>query len=145
MSPYNPAISVARALHSALSGDGALQNSLGDPARLYDHAPDDPVFPYLTYGPLRTEDISGDSAALTLHTLTLHVWSRYGGRIQALGILGDVRRVIEEDLSSTDAHIIAASVGFSDCLRATDGRTTHGLMRVSIRTQPKDNLLEEVA
>ncbi len=145
MSGYNPALSVARALHSALSGDAAITAALGDPARLYDFAPDDPVFPYLTYGPLRTEDISGDDAVLTAHTLTLHVWSRYGGRIQTLDVLGHIRRVVEENLSSADAQIIAASVTFSDCLRAPDGRTTHGLMRVSIRTQPKDNLLEEVA
>ncbi|WP_017930150.1 DUF3168 domain-containing protein [Robiginitomaculum antarcticum] len=145
MSAYNPALSVARALHSALSGDAALRGHLGDPARLYDHAPDEPVFPYLTYGPMRTEDISGDMAPLTAHTLTLHVWSRYGGRTQTLRILGDLRRVVEENLSANDALIIAASVLFSDCLRAPDGRTIHGILRVSIRTQPVDSSLEEVA
>lgn len=143
MSDYNPALSVARALHSALSGDTSLRVHLGDPARLYDHAPDDPVFPYLTYGPMRSEDISGDETPLTAHTLTLHVWSRYGGRTQTLEILGDLRRIIEENLSPIDAQIIAASVLFSDCLRAADGRTLHGMMRVSIRTSPINNSPEE--
>ena len=145
MSQDNSALSVARALHSALSGDAAIKNALGDPARLYDFAPDDPVFPYLTYGPLRSEDISGDAAPMAAHTLTLHVWSRYGGRTQALEILGHMRRVIEEDVTSDAAYIITAAVIFSDCLRAPDGRTTHGLMRVVIRTQPHTNSQEEAA
>ena len=78
MSQLNPAREIAKTLHALLSDDVAVQAVLGVPARLYDNPPEDPVFPYLTYGPMRSEDISADGAVMSAHTLTLHIWSRYG-------------------------------------------------------------------
>ena len=52
---------VAKAVHNRLSTDVGILSILGDPARLYDSAPEDPVFPYLTYGPMRSEDEGGDN------------------------------------------------------------------------------------
>ena len=39
-----------QALHNRLSTHLGVLNVLGDPARLYDSPPEDPVFPYMTYG-----------------------------------------------------------------------------------------------
>jgi len=146
MSDYNPGAALARGLHTALSSDLALGQILGTPPRLYDYAPDDPVFPYMTYGAMRIEDISGDDALLTSQTLTLHLWSRYGGRAEVLDLLERVRRVIEgTQISPPGAKVISASVLYTDAFRAADRRTLHGLIRAVFKTQPIDQTLEEVA
>lgn len=137
MSVYNPEICAARGVHQALSNSVNIQLVLGPVPRLYDSAPEDPIYPYLTYGVMRAEDVSGDEAVLTAHTLTLHVWSRYGGRAEVIEIIGHIRSTLEADeLAFDDAHLVSANVTYTDVFRSSDGRTLHGLIRVSLRTQP---------
>lgn len=57
---------VAKAIHNRLSTDLGVQAELGDPPRLYDSAPEDPIFPYLTYGDMKSEDEGGDGVSLAL-------------------------------------------------------------------------------
>lgn len=143
---YNPARNLARAVHEALANDIRIRLHLGDPPRLYDYAPEDPVYPYLTYGAMRVEDESGDQSPLTSQTLTLHVWSRYGGRGEVFDILGELRRALESDsLTSDAARIICSHVIFSDIFRTSDGRGLHGLIRINFKTEPVDPALEEIA
>ena len=75
---------IARALQIMLSTDSEVRAVLGDVPRLYDHLPDNPIFPYLTYGPMRTVDIGGDETLVQTHVLTLHIWSRYSGRSEVM-------------------------------------------------------------
>ena len=84
MSDFNQSQALAKAIHSTLSANIAVQSLLGDTPRLYDSAPEDPVYPYLTYGPMRSEDIGGDDSPLTAHIMTLHIWSRYRGRAEIM-------------------------------------------------------------
>ena len=137
MSDYQQSRALAKSLHTALSGDIGVTNLLGNPARLYDHAPEDPVYPYLTYGPMRSEDKGGDDAPLTTHSLSLHVWSRYEGRAEILKCLSAVTGVIEGGtIAMSGGKIIRANVLYTDNFRAADGRTLHGLLRLSITTEP---------
>ena len=128
-------IDIARALQMVLSTDEGVQAVLGNPPRLYDNPPEDPIFPYLTYGPMRTQDISGDEAVLKSHTLSLDIWSRYGGRAEALTILQAVYGAIEKgtfDLGG--AHLVRKQILNTDIFRAPDGQTLRGLMRLSLIT-----------
>lgn len=128
-------LDIARALQTALSSDSAVQAALGNPPRLYDNPPEDPVFPYLTYGPMRSQDISGDEAVLKNHTLTLDIWSRYGGRAEALTILQAVYGAIENaSFNLGDVHLVRKQILNTDIFRAPDGQTIHGLIRLSIIT-----------
>ncbi|MEE9347597.1 MAG: DUF3168 domain-containing protein [Robiginitomaculum sp.] len=146
MPNYNPASSLAAAVHNALSNDLAIQSQLGQIPRLYDYVPEDPIYPYLTYGALRIVDESGDDSPLTGHTMTLHIWSRYGGRAEVLDILNAVRRVVESGaVSPNDARLVGANVLYMDSFRTSDGRGLHGLIRVSFKTEPVDAALKEVA
>lgn len=95
MSDMTGTIEISKAIHALLSGHEEVQTVLGSPPRLYDNPPEDPVFPYLTYGPMRSEDISADGALMSAHTLTLHIWSRYGGRAQVMEILAVVTGVLQ--------------------------------------------------
>lgn len=130
-----PAIELARALQIALSTDINVQALLGEVPRLYDHPPEDPIFPYVTYGPLRSQDKSGDEAELSGHIMTLHIWSRYGGRSETLSIIQALTGAIKSgafDLG--DIHLVRKSIVFTDIMRALDGLTMHGLMRLSFIT-----------
>ncbi len=137
MSDTNQAQSLANAVHTALSADIAVQSVLGQNPRLYDHAPEDPIYPYLTYGPMRSEDIGGDNSPLTTHNMTLHLWSRYGGRAEIMALTNAVSGVLGSgNLQLTEGVLVSANVIFTDNFRAPDGRTLHGVIRFNATTQP---------
>lgn len=124
-----------QALHNRLSTHVSVEAELGNPPRLYDRAPADPIFPYLTYGALRHEDAGGDEASLSYHTLTLHVWSRYSGRGECFGILEALSQALESGtLSLPNGGEAKVYIQYSDILRAPDGRTFHGLIRLKFIT-----------
>lgn len=137
MSDENQAIELAKAIHAALSADITVQSILGTPARLYDHPPKDPIYPYLSYGPMRSEDIGGDDSPMTAHSLTLHLWSRYSGRAETLSGLSAISGALEvENISLNTANLISSHIFFTDNFRAPDGRTLHGIIRLQVTTQP---------
>lgn len=130
---------ISRAIHQALAKHPLIQDSLGNPPRLYDSAPEDPVFPYLSYGLIRSEDIGGDELSLFSHQMTLHLWSRYAGRAEVLNVMAVVKSVLnEKELISAElaeTELISAAILYSDVLRAPDGRTQHGILRLSVLTE----------
>ena len=135
MSDIAAAIEVSKAIHALLSDHMGVQAVLGTPPRLYDQPPEDPVFPYLTYGPMRSEDISADGAVMSAHTLTLHIWSRYGGRAQVMEVLAAVTGALQSGaLSLPNINLARAQVSYTDIFRAPDGLTLHGLIRFSLTT-----------
>ena len=134
---------LAKAVHALLRDDPAVQFALGGttdtPPRLYDAAPEDPVYPYLTYGALRSEDIGADDTPLTSHQMTLHLWSRYSGRAEVLSLLSQVTHALRADRLSAVTEMLSirsATAIYADVLRAADGRTQHGLLRLSFNTEP---------
>jgi len=137
MSDINQTHALAKAIHLALSGNVAVQSVLGQEARLYDHAPEDPIYPYLTYGPMRSADVGGDESPMTAHNLTLHLWSRYGGRAETMTMLQAVSGALESgSWQLTEGHLVSANVIFTDQFRAPDGHTLHGIIRLNATTQP---------
>jgi len=137
MSDINQAQALAKAIHLALSGNVAVQSVLGQEARLYDHAPEDPIYPYLTYGPMRSADVGGDESPMTAHNLTLHLWSRYGGRAETMAMLQAVSGALESgSWQLAEGHLVSANVIFTDQFRAPDGHTLHGIIRLNATTQP---------
>lgn len=132
-------INISKALHALLSANTGVQAVLGIPPRLYDNPPDDPIFPYLTYGPMRSEDISADGAVINAHTLTLHIWSRYGGRAQVMEVLAAVTGALQSGtINLPQANLVRAQVSYTDIFRAPDGLTLHGLIRFSLTTDREE-------
>ena len=135
MSDMTGTIEISKAIHALLSGHEEVQTVLGSSPRLYDNPPEDPVFPYLTYGPMRSEDISADGVLMSAHTLTLHIWSRYGGRAQVMEILAAVTGVLQGGgLTLEGISLVRAQISYTDIFRAPDGQTLHGLIRFSLTT-----------
>lgn len=138
MSEHQQAISVAKAIHHVLKNNLHVQSFLGDPARLYELAPEDPIYPYLTYGPMRSESANGDEVPLMRHSVSLHLWSRYGGRAEIMTGLSILATALENtSMDLEGAHLIGIHSVYSDYFRAPDGRTMHGILRLNITTQPE--------
>ena len=127
---------VAKAIHNRLSTDLGVQAELGDPPRLYDSAPEDPIFPYLTYGDMKSEDEGGDGVSLARHSITLHIWSRYSGRAEVFDVIDAVGHALEgAPISLEQGQVVISAIPYMDVIRARDGRTLQGLIRLNIYTQ----------
>jgi hypothetical protein len=120
------ALAVQVDIHTALSDSLAVTQALGDPVRAYDDPPESPLYPYLTYGNVRSTDASGDGAPQSTHQISLHLWSRYSGRSEVLGLM----RLIETALDASLPHTVTPI--YLDVFRAPDGITFHGLLRLSV-------------
>ncbi|MEM1104061.1 MAG: DUF3168 domain-containing protein [Pseudomonadota bacterium] len=122
-------------LYAALAGDPGLQALLGDPARIFDDPPVDAIFPFLTIGESRETDWAGAPTGLA-HTVSLHVWSRYGGRKEVKDVFGAVYDVLHDaDLTLAGYRLINLRFVFSDVFRKQDGDTFQGVMRYRAVTE----------
>ncbi len=126
------------ALRGALSADDDVKAWLGDPARVYDEPPDDPIFPYLTCGRARSRPFDGDPDAVIEQILHLHLWSRYSGRREAKETLAVIRAALQGLTISADGyrHTNFFST-YTDIFRGRDGRTTQGIIRLRALTEPE--------
>lgn len=123
----------AKAVHNRLSTDLAVMAVLGDPARLYDAAPEDPVFPYMTYGDVKSELQGGDGIKAVLYKTSLHVWSRYAGRAEVFDLLAVLAGALNASpITLETGQKLVSVMPYMDVLRAPDGRTLHGVLRVHL-------------
>lgn len=124
------------AIHQYLVGDAALVARLGGP-RIHDDVPHGSAFPYVTIGESSAIDngsFTGDGLA---HTLTLHVWSRAGGRKEVKEIAALLRDALHERALTLMGHtLVNLRVGFTDARRDPDGLSYHGIVRLRAVTEP---------
>ncbi|MBL8548384.1 MAG: DUF3168 domain-containing protein [Hyphomonadaceae bacterium] len=125
------------AIRAAATADAGVQAVLGDPARMHDDHPPDAVFPYATFGGFQSRPADSASQAALEHVVTLHVWSRHGGRAEALEALGALRGALHDQALSLSGHrLVLLHAVFADAFRAGDGQTTHGILRLRAITEP---------
>jgi len=126
------------AIRTAAMGAAEVKAHLGDAARFYDDPPADPVFPYVTLGRMESRPADASGAAALEHVVTLHVWSRYGGRAEALGVIAALRAALHDaPIEVNGRKLIFLFVSFTDVFRSGDGRTTHGVMRLRALSEPE--------
>lgn len=127
----SPERALAAALRAAAQGDAGVAAILGN--RLYDDRPPEPVYPFLTLGRVETRPSSPDALE---HAVTLHVWSRHGGRAEALDAIAALRAALDgATLSMPGRRLVLLVATFADVFRAGDGRTTHGVLRLKAITE----------
>ncbi len=125
---------LAAAIRAACLDDATLQALVAD--RFYDDPPADVAFPYITIGRMesRPADSSGRDAAE--HVVTLHVWSRYGGRAEALDVIAALRATLHNAPLSVEGYALVLLLAqFADVFRSGDARTTHGVLRLRAITE----------
>lgn len=122
------------AFRAALLADSDVAAAVG--ARIYDDPPPDVVFPYVTLGRIETRAADASGADALEHAVTLHVWSRHGGRAEALSVVAAMRGVLHNAALTIDGRkLVLLLVVFSDVFRSGDGRTTHGVLRLRAITE----------
>lgn len=128
---------LAAAIRARALADASIVSVLGSPARLYDDPPPNPVLPYATLGRVESRPSESSGVAAIEHGVTLHVWSRYGGRAEALDAIGALRAALHDaPLTLAGRRLVFIYAVFSDVFRSGDGRTTHGVLRLKALTEP---------
>ena len=125
-----------QAIFDALTGDAPLIALLGA-ARIYDDVPQRTPHPYVTIGQSTIRDWSTGTDDGAEHLLTLHVWSRAGGRREAHEIMGALRDAVHDRLLPLAGHrLVNLRHELSEARREADGDTYHGIVRFRAVTEP---------
>jgi hypothetical protein len=125
-----------QAIFATLSADAALLALLGG-QRVWDDVPTRADFPYVTFAQTSERDWSTGSEDGLEHVVTLHVWSRGGGRKEAHLIMGAVRAALHDAaLELAGYRLVSLRHEFSEARRDADGETTHGIVRLRALTEP---------
>jgi hypothetical protein len=121
---------VQAALYDAL--DGNL-----DGPEVYDGPPQGAAEPYVEIGETTTTDDSTKSADGQTHTITLHIWSRDAGQMEAKRIMKRIHDLLHRQAANVSGERGDAwwSVGYTTTQREPDGLTVHGIMRISVTTE----------
>ena len=124
------------ALREAVLADAGVAALVSE--RIYDDPPADVVFPYVSLGRVESRPSEASGAPATEHAITLHVWSRYGGRAEALDVIAALRAALHNAPLTLEAHkLVLLLAQFADVFRSGDGRTTHGVLRLRAITEPE--------
>jgi len=137
--PLDPERALQAALYAALRGASELVPLLGDPPRVYDEPPPDPIYPFVTLGRAESKPFGGssDGGEGAEHVLTLTCVSRFGGAEEAKALAGLVRaRLHDAVLPLQDHRLVNLRVTYTDVFRAADWRFTYGLVRLRAVTEP---------
>jgi hypothetical protein len=131
------ALQLALLTHLRASGD--LTALLGQIPRIYDEPPADVICPYVTLGRSETRPWGGVDGEGLEHVLSLTVVSVFGGSEEAKAVMALVRLALHGAVLELDGHrLINLRVTYSDLFKASDWRSTYGVLRLRAVTEPLD-------
>ena len=125
-----------KGIFAKLSADTAVVACLGG-QHIYDDVPRNAEFPYLTLGQSALVDWSTGTEYGAEHVLTLHVWSRGGGKRETFEIMDAVAKsLIDQPISLDNHHLVNLTFEFAEARRDPDRLTYHGILRFRAVTEP---------
>jgi len=128
-----PAHDLQKAVFAKLTANASLSAAVDS---IYDEPQTGCAFPYVAIGDGTTASNNTKDADMFDVTVTLHVWSQAGGRMECKQIMGLVFDALQEVALILDSgELIEIFHEFSDDFRDPDGRTYHGVMRFRAMTQ----------
>ena len=133
----SPDLALHRALLDHLRADPDLVPLLGDPPRVHDQTPADPVYPLVLFGRAETRPWGGVDGEGIEHALTLTCLSRFDGAEEAKAIVAALRaRLHNADLTLEGHRLVNLRVTYGDVFRAPDGKPVVGVARLRAVTEP---------
>ncbi|NGO53622.1 DUF3168 domain-containing protein [Allomesorhizobium camelthorni] len=130
-----PAAELQKAVFEALAADAAVTALLGG-GKIYDHAPANVAFPYLTFGRTSIFDWSTGTESGTEQLFTLHVWSKAKGKKETLAIMEAVRALLDDAALELDEHhLVNMRLEFAEARYDEDLSVHHGLLRFRAVTE----------
>jgi len=131
-----PALALQQAIQSRLAATSAVTDLLGG-AHIYDDVPPGVALPYVTYGPSLARDWGTASEDGREISVTLHVWSRHGGRREAGRIVAAIDQALAAQPITVEDHVLVnLHFEFSETRRDPDGETFHAITRYRAVTEP---------
>ena len=128
-------LALQKAIYAKLVADDAVGALVGD--RIYDVAPRNAAFPYVTIGRATETDWSTGTEDGAEHRLTLDVWSRQHGRSECLAVAAAIRAALHDAALPLDGHaLVNLRCEGIDTARDPDGITFHGVLRFRAVTEP---------
>jgi hypothetical protein len=127
-------LALQKAIYARLAGDAELASLVG--ARIHDNVPGDTGFPYVTLGESFIGAWNTGESTGAEHRLTLHAYSRAGGRSQAKTILGALNAALHDAALTPEGHRLV-NLRFLDAetRREADGATWRGTIRFRAVTE----------
>lgn len=127
----NPSlVALQTALASALANAASIQALVGDPARVYDHVPQDATFPYIEIGDVEASADNDKDTNRIVAQVQINVWTgdEYAGRGSALQIMDAIYGVLHRAALSIsgNAHVLTRFVG-AETGRGDDGTVYGGI------------------
>lgn len=133
----DPERALQLALLTKLRANGDLKALLGNPPRVYDEPPADPVYPYVSLGRSETRPWGGLDGEGLEHVLSLTIVSVFGGSEEAKAVMALVRLSLHGASLNLDGHrLINLRVTYADLFKAADWRSTFGVLRLRAVTEP---------
>lgn len=128
-------LALQKAIFERLSADTGVVALVA--ARLFDNVPGDVSFPYLTLGEAQVDDWGAGDAEGCEHFLSLHAFSRAGGRAEAKSIMGAVHSALHDaGLTLEGYRLINLRFLSAETRRESDGATWRGTIRFRAVTEP---------
>jgi len=121
----DPSLVLQAALVAALKGSAAVQAVVG--ARVYDHPPQSPAFPYVSVGDDQVVDDSTACEDAFECFSTVHLWSRAKGKPELKRLGAAVRAALDVDLTLTGFRLVTHEHRDTRYFRDADGVTEHGV------------------
>lgn len=132
--PASAALALRKAIHQRLAADAPLGALVA--GAIHDVPPAGVPFPYVTLGEAVVSDWSTGTEAGSEQALTLHVFSRQGGRAEAMALCAAVQVALHEAPLALDGHRLAnLRATTAEVRRDGDGRTFHGFVRFRAVTE----------
>jgi hypothetical protein len=129
-------LALQQALFAALTGSASLTAALGGP-RIYDDPPQPVAFPHITFGPASVHDADTATERADEHSVTLIVWSRAHGRLEAHSLIDLVRTLLhDQPLPLTGHRLVNLRHEQTDVRRLRDGETTRADLHFRAFTEP---------
>jgi hypothetical protein len=122
------AAELQKAIFAALGANAALAALIG--ARVFDHAPANVAFPYITFGRTSVYDWSTATEGGTEQLFTLHVWSKGKGKKEALEIMELARQTLHDAPLELEGYsLVNLRLEFSEARYDDRNEAQHGLLR----------------
>jgi hypothetical protein len=105
--------------------------------RIYDDPPQAARYPFISLGQSLVRDWSTGTEDGAEHLLTLHVWSRTGGKKQVHDIIEAIKSSLyDQPLTLVGHELVNLRHEFSEARSDPDGDTFHGIVRYRAVTEP---------
>jgi len=123
-------LALQKALYARLDGDSALSAAVSG---IFDRVPEDADYPYVVIGDAESRDWSASDAVGADSRVVLHVYSRHGGRSEALNLMERLHSLLHDVvLSISGLACVMCRFVSADVDIEADGARYHGRMQLRI-------------